>query len=91
MATSALKNLSITTICAIKTVQANGSPQQRTVLSHLMDRTDHGLSQVEAQHLYRVAALPRRIADLQDAGVPIRKDRREDPTGRAYVRYFLGA
>jgi len=76
-------------ICAIKQVQADGTPQQKTVLAHLEERRHAGLSQFEALHLYRVAALPRRIADLIAAGVPIRKDRREDPTGRAYVRYYL--
>jgi len=78
-------------ICAIKQVQSDGSPQQKTVLAHLMDQSVKGLSQFEATHLYRIAALPRRVADLIEAGVPIRKERREDRTGRAYVRYFLEA
>lgn len=89
--TTSVKNMTAAQVCAIKQVQADGTPQQKTVLQHLMDRKDAGLSQFEALHLYRVAALPRRVADLIEAGVPIRKERREDPTGRAYVRYFLGA
>lgn len=66
------------------------SPQQRTILQHLQQRREHGISQFEAQNLYRVAALPRRIADLEEAGVAIDRQRRVDLTGRAYVRYFLG-
>jgi hypothetical protein len=77
------------TLCAIHNVAEMGSPQQKIILAHLRERRDAGLSQFEALHLYRVAALPRRIADLEAAGVPIRRERREDPTGRAYVRYYL--
>jgi len=76
-------------LCAVKQVEEEGTPQQKTILAHLIERRHAGLSQFEALHLYRVAALPRRMADLSAAGVPIRKDRREDPTGRAYVRYYL--
>jgi hypothetical protein len=77
-------------LSAIKQVQADGTPQQRTVLAHLMDWRDKGLSQFEARRLYRIAALPRRIADLIEAGVPIRKARSQAPGGRACVRYSLG-
>ena len=77
-------------LSAIAQVQADGTPQQKEILAHLIERRHAGLSQFEATHLYRVAALPRRIKDLVEAGVPIHRERRMDPTGRAYVRYFLG-
>lgn len=89
--TTSVNTMTAAQVCAIKNVQLTGTPQQKAILQHLLDRRDAGLSQFEALHLYRVAALPRRMADLAEAGVPIRKERREDPTGRAYVRYFLGA
>lgn len=73
----------------ISAIRANGTPQENTLLTHLLDRPEHGISQLEATHLYRIAALPRRAADLQDWGLSVRKERRRDPTGRAYVRYFL--
>ncbi|MDR6624339.1 helix-turn-helix domain-containing protein [Caulobacter segnis] len=76
-------------LSAIKQVQADGTPQQRTVLAHLMDWRDKGLSQLEARHLYRIAALPRRIADLVEVGVPIRKARDQIPGERGHIRYSL--
>ena len=82
--------LSPSQVSAIAQVLADGSPQLRTLIQHLRSRPDRGISQLEASALYRIAALPRRMADLSEAGVPIRKERRPDPTGRSYVRYFLG-
>lgn len=63
------------------------SPQVRTVLAHL---TKHkSLTQAEAGTVYRIRALPRRIADLKEAGYKIRSEHRQDATGQRYVRYFL--
>lgn len=70
-------------------VAENGSPQLKTLYAHLVEVGEKGISQFEALHLYRVAALPRRMADLVEMGVPIRKENRQDRTGRRYVRYFL--
>ncbi len=80
---------SVAALCAIHNVADMGTPQQKLILQHLRERRLHGLSQFEALHLYRIAALPRRVKDLTEAGVPIRKERRLDPTGRPYARYFL--
>jgi len=65
------------------------SPQCRTILRHLQARGTHGLSQFEALLLFRVAALPRRISDLEEAGVVINRARKLDETGRSYTRYTL--
>jgi hypothetical protein len=63
------------------------SPQVRTVLAHL---TKHkSLTQAEAGTVYRIRALPRRIADLKEAGYKIRSEHKQDATGQRYVRYFL--
>lgn len=76
-------------VMAFQNALQDGSPQQKLILTHLRDRRSAGLSQFEALHLYRIAALPRRIADLKDKGVDIRTERRLDPTRRPYSRYFL--
>lgn len=67
---------------------AQMSPQCETVLNHLNARGS--ISGVEAAAIYRVRYLPRRIKDLKDFhGVKIRAERRADPTGQRYVRYYL--
>lgn len=80
---------SVASLCAVHNVFETGTPQQKIILKHLNERRSGGISAFEALHLYRVAALPRRIADLTEAGVAIRKERKTDQTGRAYTRYFL--
>lgn len=80
---------SVATLVAAHNVAETGTPQQRTLLAHLRERASSGLSQFEALHLYRIASLSRRITDLRQAGVPIRREMKKDPTGRAYARYFL--
>lgn len=45
------------------------------------------ISAYEAQGLYRIASLSRRINDLEVEGVVINRERKVDATGRAYVRY----
>ncbi len=65
------------------------TPQCRTLYRHLKQRKDKGVSQLEAMLLHRIAALPRRISDLEEAGIQINRERKIDETGRAYVRYSL--
>ena len=48
-----------------------------------------GITRWEAEPLYRVASLSRRITDLRKRGYKVRAEHRVDPTGRRYVRYFL--
>lgn len=67
----------------------NLTPQVRTLLTHL---TDHGsISQAEAGTVYRIRALPRRIADLKAAGYNVRRELKNDATGQRYARYYLEA
>lgn len=63
------------------------SPQSQTVLAHLVKAGS--ISGVEAAAVHRVRHLPRRIADLRDAGYQITPERKKDAVGQAYVRYHL--
>ncbi|MGZ2448520.1 hypothetical protein ACVIRO_001274 [Rhizobium ruizarguesonis] len=67
------------------------TPQCRKLYKHLQSRKAHGVSQMEAMLLLRIAALPRRISDLEEAGIEISRERKVDETGHAYVRYSLAA
>lgn len=60
--------------------------QVQLIEKHLRDVGS--ISNIEAQALYRVRALPRRISDLEEAGFAIRRERKLDNTGQRYVRYF---
>lgn len=62
-------------------------PMARKILDHLK-RTD-GITNMESQGLYKCRALPRRIADLEQAGYGIRRVWKRDVTGQRYMRYFL--
>ena len=44
---------------------------------------------MEAQTIYRIRALPRRISDLEERGWVFEREWRKDPTGQRYRRYFL--
>jgi hypothetical protein len=63
------------------------TPQMKTLLEHLQKHNN--ISQAEASLLYKIRALPRRISDLKEAGINIRRELRVDPTGDRYARYFL--
>ncbi|MGH8430226.1 MAG: helix-turn-helix domain-containing protein [Solimonas sp.] len=63
------------------------TPQTRQIASHL--KTVGDISGVEAATLYKARSLTRRIADLRDAGVSIKSERKRDVTGQRYVRYVL--
>jgi len=67
------------------------SPQCRTLYRHLTKRGTSGISQMEATLLYKIMALPRRIADLKGAGIHIQTDIKQDETGTRYARYSLAA
>ena len=61
--------------------------QTQKILDHL---TKVGsISWVEANDLYRVRSLTRRIADLREAGHDIASEWRKDHLGQRYTRYSL--
>lgn len=61
--------------------------QNAKLLTHLA--SGKAITRITADHLYRIAALPRRIADLREAGHKIVATRKMDATGRPYVEYTL--
>lgn len=87
-----MRTLPFAAIMQRKNVTANGSPQLRTLYTFLASERglDKGISDMEARLIYRINALPRRISDLRERfGCTIDKLHKVDPTGRAYVRYYL--
>lgn len=61
--------------------------QTGQLLAHLL--SGKTITRIQADHLYRIAALPRRITDLREAGHKITATRKIDPTGRPYTEYSL--
>ena len=64
-----------------------GQTQYQLVLNHLIDVGS--ISFVEANDLYRIRSLPRRIADLRQAGFQILGEWKKDKLGQRYKRYSL--
>jgi hypothetical protein len=64
-----------------------GQTQYQLVLDHLIDVGS--ISFVEANDLYRIRSLPRRIADLREAGFQIVGEWKKDKLGQRYKRYSL--
>lgn len=64
--------------------------QTALLLDHF--KKERSITGIEAEHLYRVRALPRRVKDLKAAGHRISSETKFDPTGQRYVRYhYIGA
>jgi hypothetical protein len=61
--------------------------QNDRILDHL--QKVGSISWVEANDLYRVRSLTRRIADLRDLGHKIISEWRTDTLGQRYTRYSL--
>lgn len=61
--------------------------QPAILLEHF--KTRPSISGLEANALYRIKSLPRRINDLEARGYEFIKERKKDPTGQRYVRYHL--
>lgn len=61
--------------------------QNQKILNHLVDVGS--ISFLEAWTLYSVRSLPRRIADLREAGFEIISVMKKDNTGQRYARYRL--
>ena len=47
------------------------------------------ISNIEAQAVYKIRSLPRRICDLQERGYEFTKEWKKDLTGQRYIRYFI--
>jgi len=62
--------------------------KQTTLLLDHLKRVGN-ISRIEADHLYRIASLPRRICDLEEMGYVIGREFKRDATGRRYTRYYL--
>ncbi len=72
---------------AYRTVGAKSQPE--ILKDHF--KTRPSISGLEANALYRIKSLPRRILDLEAQGYEFIKERKTDPTGQRYVRYhFIG-
>lgn len=63
------------------------TPQAAAVLEHL--RAAGSITGVEAAAVLKVRHLPRRILDLKERGVSIRKEMKQDSQGQRYARYWL--
>ena len=61
--------------------------QNDKILAHLRDVGS--ITWVEANDLYRVRSLPRRIADLRQRGHEIISEWRTDKLGQRYTRYQM--
>lgn len=61
--------------------------QERVILNHLLEKGS--ITAGEAQMVYRVRSLSRRITTLIDSGCRILKSEHRDLTGQRYRRYSL--
>lgn len=61
--------------------------QNNKILDHLSKVGS--ITWVEANDLYRVRSLPRRIKDLRDSGHEITSEWRTDKLGQRYTKYHL--
>ena len=61
---------------------------QKEMLKKHFENTDN-ISNIEAQAVYKIRALPRRISDLKEEGYAFRHEGKTDLTGQRYMRYFV--
>jgi len=61
---------------------------QIELLKEHFDNED-SISNIEAQAVYKIRALPRRISDLKECGYVFRHEWKRDLTGQRYMRYFV--
>lgn len=62
-------------------------PQLSLLARHFAHKPS--ISAVEAGALYRIRSLHRRILDLEERGWKFRRERKVDPIGQRYMRYYL--
>jgi hypothetical protein len=65
----------------------NGMSQTEMLMKHFEEH--ESISSGEAQMVYRIRSLPRRIMDLKNKGYEFRHDWNRDATGQRYIRYVL--
>jgi len=59
--------------------------QLETLIKHFT--TIGSISNMEAQSIYKIRALPRRVSDLENRGYRFKRVQKKDLTGQRYVRY----
>lgn len=59
--------------------------QIETLIRHF--KTLGSITNVEAQSIYKIRALPRRVSDLEKRGLKFKRVQKKDLTGQRYVRY----
>lgn len=69
----------------LKARPSKPNSQNAILLNHF--KTAKSISNVEAQAVYRIRSLSRRVNDLEAQGHVIARERKVDPTGQRYVRY----
>tara|TARA_R110000744_G_scaffold251189_1_gene367179 strand:- start:282 stop:524 length:243 start_codon:yes stop_codon:yes gene_type:complete len=68
--------------------QRNIKKTQKQMLKTHFEHTNN-ISNIEAQAVYKIRALPRRISDLKDEGYVFNHEWKTDLTGQRYMRYFI--
>ena len=74
---------------ALNRMNINGMSQVDMLVRHFEEY--ESISSGEAQMVYRIRSLPRRIMDLKERGYDFRHEWSRDATGQRYIRYFLTA
>jgi len=59
--------------------------QIETLIRHF--ETVGSITNIEANAIYKIRALPRRVSDLEARGYKFKRVQKKDLTGQRYVRY----
>ena len=65
----------------------NGMTQIEMLIQHFLE--NDSISDGEAQLVYRIRSLPRRIMDLKNRGYVFEHEWHRDATGQRYIRYVI--
>ncbi len=69
------------------TATVMGKTQETLVINHL--QSTGSISGVEAETLFKIRHLPKRISNLKTRGWVIVSEHKKDSTGQRYVRYVF--
>jgi len=72
---------------ALNRMNINGMSQVDMLVRHFEEY--ESISSGEAQMVYRIRSLPRRIMDMKERGYDFRHEWSRDATGQRYIRYVL--